>query len=227
MLYLIKSYKVFLKKILILIIILLYIIFLYMDIFNRKFLISTNIVKFISIFLCLCLSVLNFNSNKNNLNNKLLIIGLFLTVIADYIFLIYQNLFPVAIGLFCIVQVLYTIRYNLENKYTNIFYVILSFIIIFLIYIFIYISIKQIDLIFPLGLFYAICLAISLKEGFIQYKYNIYSNSNKEIILLGMILFVLCDINVAIYNTIGKTNHIVFILIWLFYLPSQLLLALS
>lgn len=227
MYYLIKFNKVYLKKVLILIIILLYLTFLYLDIFDRKIFIPSNIIKFLSIFLCFSLAILNINPNHNKLNSGLLITGLFFTVIADYIFLICKNYFPLAIGLFSIVQVLYMIRYNYNNKDKNTFYLILSFIIIFSIYFTINIFIKEIKIIFPLGLFYAISLIISLKEGYIQYKYNLYPSPNKDFILLGMILFLLCDINVAIYNTIGKMNLIVFILIWIFYLPSQLLLALS
>lgn len=219
--------RIVLKPILISIILSLYGLFLYNDIYNNDCFISPNIIKFLSILLCFLLALLDTYSLRKDLNNILLLIGLFLTVIADYIFLIYKDLFPIAIGLFSIVQILYIFRYNMKNRRRNILYIMISFIIIFILYIFIYIFIKEIEFIFPLAFFYAICLFISLKESILQYKYSTYLNSKKGIILLGMVLFVLCDINVGIYNTVGKSNNLVFIAIWLFYLPSQLLLALS
>ncbi len=84
-----------------------------------------------------------------------------------------------------------------------------------------------------IGLYYAICLLTSLTKAIKAYKYEIYPNPNGQMIALGMILFLLCDINVALYNIlgyIGKVNvfyNISFVSMWLFYLPSQVLLALS
>ena len=223
----IKSFRNFFKNILIVLIAILYITFLYTDISEKKLFLSSNIMKFISIFLCFLLAIVNHKSRKYKLNSKLLITGLFFTLIADYLFLIYNNFFPVAIGSFCIVQILYILRYNKQNIRKNILYIIFSLLIIFIVYGYIYNSIKKIDLILPIGLFYSSCLFISLKEAIYQYRYELFPSPNKEMILLGMILFVLCDINVAIYNTIGKTSDIASIAMWLFYLPSQLLLALS
>ena len=55
---------------------------------------------------------------------------------------------------------------------------------------------------------------------------------NKPLVLTGLVLFMLCDINVALFNLPRQFNTPVifpsaFYLIWIFYLPSQLLLSAS
>lgn len=156
---------------------------------------------------------------------------------ADYIFLIYNKQFIIAIGLFSIVQILYFIRYKRNNIKQDIIKILVIFSTILIIYFFIYYFIIKIDFILAIGLFYAICLLMSIKAAIYSYKNRIYLSPNKEMILIGMILFLLCDINVAIYNGIDlmeKTSKIwesiekiSFLSIWIFYLPSQLLLSLS
>lgn len=46
-------------------------------------------------------------------------------------------------------------------------------------------------------------------------------------IRIGMLLFVLCDINVALFNVAPHVFAPASVLMWAFYLPSQLLLSLS
>lgn len=198
-----------------------------MDISGRTIFISSNMAKFLSILLCFFISVLNINFKKINFNNIILPMGLFLTVAADYIFLIQNKNFSLAIGLFSLVQLLYIYRYNIRNWKSNFTYLFIVYLAICTIYLYINIFIIRISFLYPIALFYGICLLISLKESIILYICNLYPSPNKELILLGMVLFVLCDINVAIYNIIKNINNRVFILIWLFYLPSQLLLSLS
>ena len=56
---------------------------------------------------------------------------------------------------------------------------------------------------------------------------------NRKIILAALVLFALCDVNVAIFNLRDPLElspqavDIVYTLIWLFYVPSQLMLAIS
>ncbi len=84
-----------------------------------------------------------------------------------------------------------------------------------------------------MGLFYGICLLTSFRRAFKAYKYKIYPEPNRQMILIGMTLFLLCDINVGLYNILGYMGkvdvfyNISFVSMWLFYLPSQILLALS
>ncbi|HCQ88645.1 MAG TPA: hypothetical protein DIU45_01360 [Clostridium sp.] len=105
------------------------------------------------------------------------------------------------------------------------------------IYLIINLFIIKIDILFAVVLFYAICLIISIRKAIKVCKNNLYPYPNKYMIAYGMILFILCDINVALYNVTEVTgiswtfidivHNITGLLIWLFYVPSQLLLSLS
>jgi hypothetical protein len=75
-----------------------------------------------------------------------------------------------------------------------------------------------------LAALYACALLASVTLSYI-YAARIPS-PGKIMIPLGMTLFLLCDINVGLYN-LSNGNNIFRILIWVFYLPSQALLALS
>lgn len=52
---------------------------------------------------------------------------------------------------------------------------------------------------------------------------------NKNFAAMGMVLFLLCDVNVALYNLLpgGRLHRAASVLMWFFYLPAQALLALS
>ena len=58
-----------------------------------------------------------------------------------------------------------------------------------------------------------------------------FFKKNKALVLTGLILFALCDINVLIFNLpqfgVDINFPWAFTLIWVFYLPAQLLLAVS
>ncbi len=54
-------------------------------------------------------------------------------------------------------------------------------------------------------------------------------NSFLRLLFVGLSLFILCDINVALFNVLreGAVYHISSVLMWVFYLPSQVLLVLA
>jgi hypothetical protein len=99
------------------------------------------------------------------------------------------------------------------------------------------IFIKKSNILFPMSLYYFICLLFSVRGAMVALKKNLYPSPSKYMIAFGMILFLLCDICVALSNLsellpltgyyFRKVQHISSMLIWFFYLPSQLLLALS
>lgn len=80
-----------------------------------------------------------------------------------------------------------------------------------------------------LALIYASLLTTSLYSSVSTITRGKYSQKTSWIIALGMFLFFMCDLNVGIYNIVAGGNIKFFLgfLIWLFYLPSQLLLTLS
>lgn len=231
------NHKLVIVKILLVIIAMLYFVFLYMDLFKIQTFISSSIIKFLSMILVLIICLMTSSNAIYSKDVFLLKIGLFITIIADIFLLLFDNHYIIGIGLFCIVQILYLIRYS--DKGTKI--IIRNFGIIFITLFIIYILINQfiikIDFLIIIALYYAICLLSSTNKAIHLHKYKSYPNLNSRMIALGMILFLLCDINVALYNipkfmVISNNlsiplNNISPIFMWLFYLPSQVLLALS
>jgi hypothetical protein len=79
-----------------------------------------------------------------------------------------------------------------------------------------------------LAVCYAVCLLCAVSAALIGAKK--YPRPNRLILSAGMTLFLLCDIHVGLYhwpNLSLKARAVYQILIWVFYLPSQLLLAFS
>src|SRR5699024_1089336 len=94
-----------------------------------------------------------------------------------------------------------------------------------------------IDLIYVVGFYYTIALITSVIKAIKICKYDYYPAPNKHMIAWGMIFFLLCDINVGLANVqkvisispglLKRFLDSSYLLIWLFYLPSQVLLTLS
>lgn len=227
-----KDYKIKIVKKILIVIGALYFIFLYMDIFKIQALISSDTIKFISIILIFIISLLLREYALDSKRIVLLQIGLFITIFADLFLLLLNRNYILGVALFSIVQILNSIRYDLTKARKT----FKNFIIMFLILLLVYFSV-EVDFLFLIVIYYIICLLISTIRGIGVYIYGLYPSPNKEIIALGMIFFLLCDINVGLYNIIGYLNSIgkctnlsstIFpIWIWLFYLPSQILLSLS
>lgn len=230
------NYRSWFLKALLIIVSILYFSFLYIEFFNIEIFISSYMIKYICIMLCFLICLFAEKNSLNKLDISLLKAGLFITLFAD-LFLTVFNYYTLGVALFCVVQILYSIRYEaLKISETS-----LKFIIIFLSLMFIYLIVNlfiiKIDILFAVALFYAICLIISVRKAIRVCKNNLYPCPNKYMIAYGMILFILCDINVALYNVTEVTgiswtfidivHNISGLSIWLFYVPSQLLLALS
>ncbi len=220
----------------------LYILFIYIDIYSIQFFISSNILKYISIVFCFLTTLFIGKYNLNKKDLLLLQVGLFITVLADLCFLIF-NYYVIGIGLFCLVQIIYYYRYKSRfylNRIYNqnkikaapifkFFIGIFLFIIVF--YFIVNLYIVEIDFIFSVAIFYSVCILYTTVESIKVFKYNKYPFLNKYMILFGSILFLLCDINVAIFNVSREFNISIYntssFLIWIFYLPSQVLLSSS
>ena len=128
-----ESYK-WIIKILLTIIGVLYFTFLYMDLFNTQIFISSNMIKFICIILCFITSILTRECALYNRDVFLLQTGLFITILADLFLLILDDYYTLGITLFCIVQIIYSIRYEIEKAGLTIKKFTIIFIAIFLLY---------------------------------------------------------------------------------------------
>lgn len=178
---------------------------------------SLIIIFFIATFL--------YKNVLNKIDLYLLRTGMFFTVLADLYLIIFDKE-PTGVFLFCIVQIIYIVRYDVENfnKSIKILTVSLIFLLVFYKVLgFINISI---DLIVPLSIFYLLCLGYSIYKSYKAYYLNKYPSPNKYLIVWGMTLFALCDINVGL-SFIGFARELTSNLIWIFYLPSQFILSIS
>lgn len=82
------------------------------------------------------------------------------------------------------------------------------------------------------ALFAAVCLAYALLIISVTVSTFFAEQPRRNSLLsrLGMLLFIACDINVMVFNTLpsGSAPHTAaIVLMWAFYLPAQTLLALS
>lgn len=210
----------------------LYIFFIYIDFFHKSSFISVDRMKYLSIILCFLMVLLIGKDALNKRDKAFLQAGFFMTIIVD-LCLIILDYFILGVVFFCFVQIIYTIRY----EFKKIKYILMKFAIIFhgimIAYWMIDFFIIKIDILFAVVLFYAICLITSVMRGIKACKNNVYPYLNRYMISFGMIFFLLCDINVGLYNISAYIDLSVnfentsYLLIWLFYLPSQVLIALS
>lgn len=160
---------------------------------------NSNISAFIKYFTIILIFLFSLYSKI-----KIFKITLFLTLICDYL-LLFTNYYFAGVFLFSIVQIIY-LYYQFEIKKRQ------KYIL----------SILPLPLL-SIGLFYAILIATNLILSVINYRKN---NCTKNVFfLLGIILFALCDISTALFNLF----EILFLsqIIWIFYIPSQLLLVIS
>ncbi|MBQ7307127.1 MAG: hypothetical protein IJW82_01195 [Clostridia bacterium] len=167
------------------------------------------------------------NDNKNSIYSQ---IALFFTMIAD-VFLVLCNppLKEVAMISFSIVQILYFVinlllsnKCNLKNSIT-IRIVICSFILLSVVIV----LNKNLDFLALISVFYYINLVCNVIMAF--------KNKNAPLIFkLGLLLFLFCDTVIGLQSLETYINFnldflltLNFDLVWLFYLPSQVLLSLS
>ena len=182
-----------------------------------------SLIKFIVIVLCFLITIF-CKKPLNKLDLQLLRLGMFFTVMADLFMIILDNN-TIGVALFCIVQIIYIARYDIDDFGKIIKKLFIIFIILFSIYV-VLSFLNNVDFLIPLALFYSVCLCFGLYKSLKTLKVGKYPQSNKELIVWGMILFALCDINVAL-SYMGLINGLTSNLIWIFYLPSQFLLSIS
>lgn len=223
-------------KILLILICILYTVILYFDFFSTEFFSSLSLAKLISIMLCFSLSVLTGKDYLNKGDKYLLQSGLFITMIADFMIL-FTDYLALGVGIFSIVHILYIMRYERNKSRLLLVRMVFLLLIILGIYLVTNFLIMEINLLFAAALFYAVALIISVIKAIKSYRHKLFPYPNRSFIALGMVLFLLCDINVGIFNIIILTNNsndiasllynISGLLMWFFYLPSQVLLSLS
>lgn len=174
-----------------------------------------NYVLFGYVMYCFLISLIK-RTDEDKRDVLLLRLGMFFTVIADLAMIVFYNN-VVGLVFFCAAQLTYLIRFtDLKRTVRGSAFAAFFFTVSF---------------VFPvaaevrLAVFYAVCILSSVSGSFIAYKKR--PSCASLMAFAGMTLFLLCDINVALFNLFYDVSGIFQILIWVFYLPSQLLISLS
>jgi len=208
-----------------------YCAFIYIDYTNNFKTVYSSALKYLGILLCLFLSILIGNNGHDKMDTIFLRLAIFLTASADLCMII-LGLNELGIMIFCLVQITYIIRHRraIERR-CNLNFLVVTIIVIIFIAISLgsnsliedlrYEGIKKVTLI--IGFIYAVILLYSVYTGWKTLKGAFYPMYSRYLVAIGITLFLLCDINVALSVILKDLS----ILIWVFYLPSQVLLVLS
>ena len=172
-----------------------------------------NLLKFVGICGCLLLA---FCYRTKGLDSILLRLALGLTVCAD-VLLLFTGAYAVGIGLFCGVQLLYTFRYTRRGGATALVFLLGCAVFWML-------RLAGLPALYALAAGYGTLLlsvtAIVLRANWRENPFVLCPGR----LSCAMVLFVLCDLSVAAYQLGVDWAGV---LIWMFYLPSQALIALS
>ncbi len=193
----------------------LYVLFMTMDLIGRGF--STVPLKYAGILICLLLAFWYALHG----GDKLVPFALLFTAAADSFLLVLDRFYALGIFIFLFAQATYLIRLRLK---TGRAWISLRLGVPLLIALVFY----WLDLLSPLNLLVALYFSQLLINTFLAWS---LPGRRWRLFALGLSLFVLCDLCVGIHNTYGmfpsQLYHFSSYGMWLFYLPSQVLITLS
>ncbi len=189
-----------------------YAAFLTIDLFlDGRLIHLSSLLKYGSLLCCVLISVLPSSDSAEGEKRKWLVVAMVVTAVAD-IFLLFTRRNSIGIA------ILRNTR-SLKQPIAC----LLSASVLFAICSFGF----RIQLDYSLAVSYAVMI---LGNTVFAFRNPYLDGFNRFLLRIGMILFLLCDISVALYNLAppgSGMKRVVFPLMWLFYLPSQLGIALS
>ena len=176
------------------------------------------VIQYISIVSCV-LYVITFAPNDIRL-----LLAIILTILADTI-LMFGGILWLGVLIFCLAQFFHAWRFSDLAFDQMLIHYSVAFILIT-----IFCSISHLEVLYVSTFIYAFCLLSSVAYSYIWYKKD-NSNIPAKFAFVGMLLFLGCDINVALtyLAQTGALPNLVMpisnFLIWVFYLLSQVALA--
>ena len=198
-----------------------YLSFLAADLLFAGFGRFSVLLKYLSILLCLVTAILLNRGAWNKRDSALLLSALFLTCVSDFFLLLLNWPVPGLLA-FCIVHLVYIRRYRPSAFFPAAAIVAL-------------VMAGCLAAEFLIGGF-PLKYALSCLYGVLLLAVTIFGftaplpRANLHLVIAGMALFLLCDIHVALFNILAASDPyypFASFLMWFFYLPSQVLLALS
>jgi len=191
-------------------------------------------IKFLVVALCFVIALISYRYSYSKRDWAFLVVGMGFTVISDY-FLVLRHNYPMGVFTFCFVHIAYILRVsiNREKSLMFVFAAIGSGVLFYGIFSFL----PFLNTLVLVAGIYATLFVLDLIHHAKFCRHGGENNLpklNRYIMMLGLILFALCDIHVLIFNL---PNHIPSFpaelaarsenQIWLYYIPSQILLAIS
>ncbi|MBN2737875.1 MAG: hypothetical protein JXR70_12895 [Spirochaetales bacterium] len=198
----------------------------------------SEIIKFFITSFCVLLVLGSVGDNLSKMDFLLMKIAFGFTFLADFYLVVLQFMpggndtpdmfFTIGAGFFIFAQVIFIFRHtqmlkNYSNRFRKIFYiVIIAGIFIYhgslALY---YLGIKIQTVIAPA--IYALYLFTSVGFAWHTRKSNFFPEKNQALIIVGMTLFLCCDLSIAVAKLFSFWG----IMIWVFYAPAITLLAIS
>ncbi len=193
----------------------LYIVFMTMDLLAYGG--STIVLKYIGILLCLFFSVLcAFRGGE-----KLIPVALIFTAIADFFLLVIDNYYIVGLLFFLVVQSIYL--FYLYRKTEKIWIPVRIVCLIAVVVVLVIANLLNGQNLVA-GIYFSMIL-VNMAMSWV------FGKKVRRLFAVGLTLFVCCDICVGFYNLSWLLPTGIYgftrIGMWMFYLPSQVLIALS
>ncbi len=191
--------------------------------------IRSGVLHYLSIVFCFIFLLVEFKKTKDYL---LILIAMFFTVIADF-FLTFLGVGQIIGTLFFFfAQFFYMIRLNLKTKPVQLQFS-LPYVIVFLVF-FIGISVvflQKIDVLLTISILYYSFLIVNLVLSWVKKPTNF-------LFAIGLLFYLFCDtlvglsmsgpyMSISVDTWLYNLIHFPINLIWMFYLPSQVLITLS
>ena len=196
-----------------------YVAFNLLELFGQAGRLST-LLKYAGVLLCLLVALLSDTRRVNPADHRALLLGLTLTALSDT-FLLFSELLWVGLLCFCLVHLTYIRRVN-PIAFVPLLLATLAVLLLLLAAEWLAVGPP---LILSLAVLYALLFGLDLLFAL---RAAHLPQSTQRVLLAGLVLFALCDLNVAVSHlATGALQQAASSLIWIFYLPSQGLLALS
>lgn len=199
-----------------------YCVFIAMDLIGK----DSTLVKYFGVVACFLFAILCVNSGRDGV---FVCVALVFTLVADWFLLVINERFIFGVGAFLVVQSIYFLRLTkdgvkpLRSALTRGFIIIVVIIVLSLL--------KLLNLLTALVAIYFVSLVSNTVDAYTLFG----ERTENKLFAIGMSLFVLCDLSVGFNNlssyidvsSISGFIRIASFAMWVFYLPSQVLIALS
>lgn len=170
---------------------------------------DTSLIKYAGIVLCFIRALYK--------RNKIVALAFGLTLISDFFLLLLDRYYTAGVCFFVLVQMTYL--YYLYRERCRPYLV--PRVVLFVVGMILLLVNRQTDPLNIVTLFYFVNLLGNTLSSF--------SNPKLKMMSLGFVLFICCDVCVGLHNLLpyGRLYEVVSFCMWLFYLPSQILICLG